>query len=374
MKLAKKILLILLFLVAAIDLTELLYTYTSAIFYIENAIYAVLIFSIYLLTVIEDGFFKMRNIGFLLIFGLLAILTLYAKTTLDSGALSSILRFSIPFLLFQLKIVDFKLLIARLIVLLPWLSLLLGTFMMLFGWKDVYRIEYTGVFRLEGAKGAAHLALICIPAILLILFQLSHRFSKKMVYFGIATTLLLCLSFTRTPTALILLILTVFLWNRIHLKKYRNLLFVSFIAVIALVFTQGERVYKVYIQRSITKTGVFNDSGRGVVWQLFANKIAAQPYIGYGGGESTRYLLKKSNFFRSPHNEFLHYAFDYGIFGLLFIIGILINIINRVPFKEFRFFLYLTLVVLSITDNTLSTLAFQVPFFLLVNLLINFDE
>lgn len=374
MKVIKQILFALLFLVAAIDLTELLHGYTANIFYIENAIYAVLIFSIYLLTIIQDDFFKYRNLGFIGLFGVLFLITLFAKETMDTGALSSILRFSIPFLLFYLKIDDLKNFIARSIILLPWLSLLLGFCMMLLGWKDIYRIEYTGIFRLEGAKGAAHLALICIPAILLILFELSQRFSKSMLYLGIATTVLLFLSFTRTPSALVCLIGGIFFWNRLSFKRWRNIMLVGFVAIAAFFFSQGGKIYEIYVQRSITKSGLINDSGRSVVWKLFVTKIVENPYIGYGGGTSTKYLLQKSNFFRSPHNEFLHYAFDYGLIGLLIIISILIKTIRGVPYKEFRIFLYLTLIILSITDNTLSTLAFQVPFFLLVNLIKNFED
>lgn len=373
MTIPKKILFLILFILAAIDFSELSYDFNIDTFFLENAIYTVIIFLIFGLTIIQEGILKYRNVEFIIIFLTLVIISFFAKQTLDADSLSSILRFSIPFLLIRLKITDLKPFIAKLILILPFLSLLLGIGMMIVGVNDIYLIEYTGAFRLKGAKCSAHLALLCIPAILLILFELSGEFSRRMVYYGLGILVVLFLTFTRTPIALVLLILSVFVLKRIHYKRYRNILFIAFIAFISLAFTQGDNIYDVFVKRSITKDGLINDSGRSTIWLLCTSKIAEQPYLGYGGGESSNYLSTQSKYFKSPHNEFLHYAFDYGVVGLLFITGLIISILNGILFKETKFFIYLTIFVLSVTDNPLSTMAFQVPFFLMINLIRNSD-
>jgi O-antigen ligase len=130
--------------------------------------------------------------------------------------------------------------------------------------------------------------------------------------------------------------------------------------------------------------GTFNTSGRSYAWDFFQGFVAENPMTGKGLGFcSIAVKLYMSSFmsesfvetFRTPHNEYLRWLVDGGVF---FALGIFVVIVTafvmaaRAQHGAARALIVafaLGTVALSYVDNTFSTVQFSVPLVILLGLL-----
>jgi teichuronic acid biosynthesis protein TuaE len=121
--------------------------------------------------------------------------------------------------------------------------------------------------------------------------------------------------------------------------------------------------------------GNVNTSGRSVAWDFLLEEAMENPLFGRGlgagtivGGQVTSEGEIVNPAFRAPHNEYLRMFVDGGVVGTLLILlgfGIVFRRILQSVRAESKLYLATFLfgfAVYSLTDNTLSTIQFFIPF------------
>jgi O-antigen ligase len=140
------------------------------------------------------------------------------------------------------------------------------------------------------------------------------------------------------------------------------------------------------IRRTIGSSyeATFNTSGRKNVWEFFQGFVAENPLTGKGLGFSSiavkRYLSDYvsesfAQTFRAPHNEYLRFSVEGGIFFALAIVLVIVSafvIAARAQSGAVRVLVAvfaLGTMALSFVDNTFETVQFSVPVVVLLSLL-----
>jgi len=153
-------------------------------------------------------------------------------------------------------------------------------------------------------------------------FQLARlERSKFLMAYALMFALFPLFASTRGPlfvSALVFIfVLPVLSYSKLLIKLvlFFGLIFIVFVLYQPLnekMFFDGYGLYDALINPDLFRT-----SGRQLAWQLLIEKIPDNFYFGHGANASEEYLIVNySEAFAHPHNDYLRFLFDYGLFGL----------------------------------------------------------
>lgn len=270
----------------------------------------------------------------------------------------------------------------RIICFLPVISVSCGVLFHLLRLYPLFITEYSGAFRLQGANIPPHLAFLAFIAFLLCLIEIKRNPQKILFFYVMMGTnfLILLLTGTRGPLIAALAMVIVFVYDLIkQFLKGKTALIVPLLGFITILFLSVWLQLDNLKKRSFEKESTsVNLSGRTEAWEFYLKGVSDSPWFGRGLGSalvSNDGSIDKS--FSVPHNEYIRFYYDGGIIGAILLFGTLLivfrDVFRRIPPDIrlnmlaffFGFFVY------SISDNTISSIQFLVPFCACLNALAN---
>lgn len=274
----------------------------------------------------------------------------------------------------------------RILGFLPLVSVVFGLLFEVAGVQPLFAREFTGVLRLQGANIPAHLAFLAFIGFIVCLIEIKrspHRLISSYIMMSV-NLLILLLTGTRGPLIAALAIILVFVYDLCkQFLKGKTTLFlplVGFIVIlISSVYLQMDNIKKRSFERETES--VVDLSGRSEAWTFFIDGVKDSPWFGRGlgsvlvGNDGSLY-----EGFVVPHNEYIRFYFDGGIVGvtlvfasLLFVFAALFRRITP-GIKSLYFAFILGVLIYSISDNTLSTVQFILPFCVYLNAIGNMSN
>lgn len=273
--------------------------------------------------------------------------------------------------------------VAKAVAWAPWISVALGYALSRVGMGPVFRSDFTGIDRLQGAVTPAHLAMLAVAATAANSLLLTRPTPGSFRWVATFATFGLCLA-TGTRAASVVCLALIAL---IFLRGTRS----TGAALIRLVVAGGAitALVQIYLPlleaRSASREAgaTLNTSGRTEAWQFWIDSAQQAPWIGQGLGASTQLIQARvadaelSNFV-VPHNMYLQVWLDAGFLGgFLVAVAWLVLWRGAVRRSSERFFLVtlgLCLLGYSVVDNTFVTPQLVVPMAMLVAFLASRDE
>ncbi|WP_027087606.1 O-antigen ligase family protein [Cohnella panacarvi] len=269
--------------------------------------------------------------------------------------------------------------IVNILCFLPLISVLVGFVLEAAGIGSLFVQEFNGSTRLTGANIPAHLAFLAFMAFMVATIEAKRRPDRLVFYYAMMSVNFLILLLTGTRGALISLMLMVFLFMYDLTKQFlkgKTALIIPLIGFIAVLVTsvwlQLDNLQKRSFERA-TEAGI-DLSGRLEAWQFFLKGVSGSPWFGKGLGAV---LVANDGSiyegFNVPHNEYIRFYYDGGIIGAILLFAAILYVFRNVireTAKELRIFmtaLIIGFLIYSISDNTLSTLQFILPFCIYLN-------
>ena len=227
---------------------------------------------------------------------------------------------------------------------------------------------------MQGANIPAHLAFLAFIALSVSIIEIRRNPERLLFYYAMTglNLLILLSTGTRGPLIAVLVLVAVFFFDLI--KQFIGgrvnrivplLLFI--VVIVASVFWQLDNFKKRSFNR--TTEEVVDTSGRAEAWAFFLDGVKDSPWFGRGLGSV---LVSNDGSiyhgFIVPHNEYIRFYYDGGMIGvMLLFLGLLYvfrNVYTRLApqLKPYFFAFIIGVLIYSISDNTLSTLQFVVPF------------
>lgn len=290
-----------------------------------------------------------------------------------SALLTSFISMSTGFILFSSRI-SMKLSdrIIPALITLPFISTLAGFLLFPALGKLPWLIEHTGAFRLSGALHPAHLAMLCVIALMACCI---YPFRNETQRLTLVFLLILLLLLTGARGALLAAFIAIFPLSQ-SLYRKNTFLLLSLCGLISspIFFKLAENI----ILRTITGNEVFNTSGRSGAWNYFIEKSSGTEFFGKGFGSATSLTegitQNNLNAFVVPHNEYIRFYYDigfigsiilfFGIFGYLFA-----RSLSYQANRAFAICFTLSFAVYSFVDNTFGTPHFIICFFIIFSAL-----
>lgn len=269
----------------------------------------------------------------------------------------------------------------RLVSFLPLVSVVLGGMLHLLGVSSVYRIEYTGAFRLSGAAIPAHLAMLAFVAVCASIYLvLRENASGSARILVILNLTLLAATVTRGAILAALLMLVLICAGVIGagsgVSREINR-FIKQLAVATVVLGVA-----IWPQIAIRNAGNgyesgLNTSGRDDAWAFYLRLAEQNTWVGngLGFGNIANRVYHPANVqaaFEAPHNEYLHLYLDMGILGAIAVgigFAVLFFAVRRATQGLTRTLVsafFAATCLYAYFDNVLSTVQFTVPFALLI--------
>ena len=239
----------------------------------------------------------------------------------------------------------------------------------------------SGGNRYGAGISSAHFAFLTY---FIVLFLVYESLLRKRVYLFLTaiTLLMMLLSGSRGPLLAALLPLTLLL-PFLKLRDIQR----KIILALPLIIIVGSKLIFSMIERSQMETfdsdGGLNLSGREYAWSYFLNKIEGLNLFGGKLGSITKVTegVKEYNLyvFTVPHNEFIRFYMELGIVGCtLFFLNIILIMsktykVSSSTTRKFLVSSFIGIFILTLFDNSLSTLQSSIPFALLLKY-IHFNE
>ncbi|MBO9599928.1 MAG: O-antigen ligase family protein [Cohnella sp.] len=269
--------------------------------------------------------------------------------------------------------------IVKILCFLPLVSVLVGLALESAGIGSLFVQEFNGSTRLEGANIPPHLAFLAFMAFMVSTIEAKRRPDRLAFYYAMMSVNFLIILLTGTRGALISLMLMVFIFmydlTKQFLKGKTALIIplLGFVAVlVSSVWLQLDNLEKRSFERS-TEAGI-DLSGRLEAWDFFLKGVEGSPWFGKGLGAV---LVANDGSiyegFNVPHNEYIRFYYDGGIVGAVLLFAAIFYVFRNVireTAKELRIFMIALIIgflIYSISDNTLSTLQFILPFCIYLN-------
>lgn len=268
--------------------------------------------------------------------------------------------------------------LLHVVLFLPVISLAAGLGLQAANLHPVIMREFTGALRLQGANIPAHLAFLAFVALAAAILLWKRRPRRGAFLFGMMAVLflILLLTGTRGPLIAAVPLVLVFLGDLARqFAKGRSGLLVPFAGIAGLmagaVVWQWDNLLKRSFFRA-TAAGI-DLSGREEAWRFFLARAEEAPWLGRGLGA----VLSANDGtldpgFAVPHNEYIRFYYDAGLVGATLLFASLLAVflhagkgLSRGE-KAYGAALVLGFLLYSVSDNTLSTLQFMVPFCTLV--------
>jgi teichuronic acid biosynthesis protein TuaE len=262
----------------------------------------------------------------------------------------------------------------RIICLLPVVSVATGGILQVAHLYSFLNVEFTGAIRVQGANIAPHLAMLAFIGITVALIETKRNpLHAKFLYCTLAANFaILIATGTRGPILAMLAMAAYYFFDMV--KQYikgKLILLIPLVCSLALiggaVYVQWDNMTKRSFERQ-TGTGI-DLSGRTEAWNYFLKGVQDSPLTGRGLGAVT--VANDGSLyvgFVVPHNEYIRFYYDSGYIGciLLFLsLLVLFRMIYRVIPQRIKIYyaaFILAFLLYSLSDNTLSTIQFIIPF------------
>ena len=239
----------------------------------------------------------------------------------------------------------------------------------------------SGGNRYGAGISSAHFAFLTYYVILFLIYE--SLLTKKVYLFLTAITLIMMLlSGSRGPLLAALMPLTLLL-PFLRLRDIQR----KIILALPLILIVGYKLILSMIERSQMATfdgeGGVNLSGREYAWSYFLNQIEGLNLFGGKLGSITKVTegVKEYNLyvFTVPHNEFIRFYMELGIIGctvfflnIIFIMSLTYKMSGHTT-RKFLILSFIGILILTLFDNSFSTLQSSIPFALLLKY-IHFNE
>ncbi|MBB6635128.1 O-antigen ligase family protein [Cohnella thailandensis] len=269
--------------------------------------------------------------------------------------------------------------LVDLICFLPLISVFVGFALDTVGFYSLFLTEFTGAVRLEGANIPPHLAFLAFMAFMVSIIEAKRRPDRLVFHYSMMSINFLILLLTGTRGALISCLLMVFLFLYDLVKQYLKgktallIPLIGFVAVLGTsVWLQLDNLKKRSFERT---TGAGIDlSGRLEAWTYFLKGAEGSPWFGKGLGAVL--VANDGSIFEGftvPHNEYIRFYYDGGLIGAIILFAalfFLFSVVIRETAKGLRIYIAVLIIgflIYSLSDNTLSTLQFILPFCIYLN-------
>ncbi|MCY9696791.1 O-antigen ligase family protein [Paenibacillus alginolyticus] len=262
----------------------------------------------------------------------------------------------------------------RIICLLPLVSVGTGALLQLAHLYSFLNVEFTGAIRVQGANIAPHLAMLAFLGITVALIETKRNpLQARFFYCTLAANFaILIATGTRGPILAMLAMAAYYFYDMVKQYIKGKLILIipllcSLVLIGGAVYVQWDNMTKRSFERQ-TGTGI-DLSGRTEAWSYFLKGVKDSPLTGRGLGAVT--VANDGSLYEGfvvPHNEYIRFYYDAGYIGcsllflsLLVLFGMIYRVIPqriKIYYMAFilAFFLY------SLSDNTLSTVQFIIPF------------
>lgn len=268
---------------------------------------------------------------------------------------------------------------VNIICLLPIVSVLVGMVLEVGGIRSLFDREFTGAIRLAGANIPPHLAFLAFMAFMVSIIEAKRRPNRLVYYYTMMSVNFLILLLTGTRGALVSAILMIFIYVYDLTKQFLKgkaaliLPLFGFAVVLATsVWLQLDNLKKRSFENT-TEAGV-DLSGRLEAWDFFLKGAETSPWFGKGLGAAL--VANDGSLFEGfvvPHNEYIRFYYDGGIIGAVLLFASILYMFRKVYLasaKDLRLYVAVLMIgflIYSISDNTLSTLQFILPFCVYLN-------
>uniref|UniRef100_UPI00404B5DC9 O-antigen ligase family protein n=2 Tax=Pseudomonadati TaxID=3379134 RepID=UPI00404B5DC9 len=241
-----------------------------------------------------------------------------------------------------------------------------------------YIIGFPLINETQGRYGAglnsAHLAFLMYFVIVLLIYESIISKSIKLEFILISLFVLL-LTGSRGPLiAVFLPMILLFYIPKTQFLIKRSLLY--FLPIIMVLIYFISKIIDRSNQITINNDAGFNLSGREIAWEFFLSQVDGISLFGGGLGSIVNLTKDVTEFnlfyFPVPHNEFIRFYMEIGLFGVvIFFINFIIILykvysVSSDITKRFLFMFYLGFIMLTFFDNTFSTLQSVIPLALIL--------
>ncbi|SDH19643.1 O-antigen ligase like membrane protein [Vibrio xiamenensis] len=232
--------------------------------------------------------------------------------------------------------------------------------------------------RFGAGIASAHYAFITYYAVVLACYHCLNKDRFSFLLYG-GSLLLLLLSGSRGPliAALIPSLMLLKFFKRPAFRQ--KLWFLMPVIILVLIKFISAMIARTEME-TFNAEGSFNLSGRDVAWEYFLAQVQGLNLFGGGLGSTTNITQGVREFnlylFVAPHNEFIRVFLELGYFGVtLFFLNIFLvfKYIFKHATRQTRWFLilaFLGFMVVTIFDNTFSTIQSYVPLALLLKFIL----
>ena len=355
-----------------------------------QSVYKIGILLLLLPAMAHYGINREQSIPIIALFGLLLITYLFSDThplLTMSAPVKAFVGLAAPFVFLLIR---WRTAVAeqhiRLICFLPVVSILFGILFHVTGIYPLFVTEFTGAIRLQGANIPSHLGFLAFIAFLVSIIEI-RRNPGRMAFYYVMTGMnfvILLLTGTRGPLIAALAMIAVFLLDLIKQfikgRVNRIIPLTLFIVVlVASIFWQLDNFKKRSFERSTDE--VIDTSGRAEAWNFFLDGVKDSPWFGRGLGSVL--VSNDGSIYQGfvvPHNEYIRFYYDSGIIGVLLLFLALFYVFRKVyirlapEIKPYFFAFIMGVLIYSISDNTLSTIQFIVPFCIYLSALRNLND
>jgi hypothetical protein len=328
--------------------------------------------------------------------GLASILNIGGRVEVTSDILvRATVGYCVPFLFFFINWRRLNLQRGlEYLALLPLLCLVAGVVLQIAGVKGPpYRAPLPGIYlidqgvpRLQGALIPAHFALLALVGLASALCLSASPDAQRgyRIHIWVALNfVILMATVTRADIPVGIALIVTYVAQAVGRNRLRTLHSRRVTWLIAAVAVVGCAIAApAFIMRNAGSSyeGTFNTSGRKYAWEFFQSFVAENPLTGKGLGFSSVAVQLYSpvhvqKVFRAPHNEYLHFAVDGGIF---FAVGLFLVILSAFVMaahaqsggvRALVIVFAVGTMALSFFDNTFSTVQFSVLVVILLALL-----
>jgi teichuronic acid biosynthesis protein TuaE len=352
-----------------------------------QSFYKIGILFISLPALIHYGIYRRLSVPILALLALLPITYLFSD-------MHPLLTMSAPIKAFIGLAAPFVLLLIRwprkvsenhiaLVCIMPLLSIAFGIVLQAAGLHPISVTEFNGAFRLQGANIPAHLAFLAFIGFLVSLIEIKRRPERMTLFYSLMSVNFIILLLTGTRGPLLAALATVFLFVFDMFKQFLKgkaalivPLFGFIVVLLVSVYLQLDNFKKRSFERATDS--IIDTSGRSEAWAYFINGVKDSPWFGRGLGSV---LVSNDGSIYSgfvvPHNEYIRFYYDGGIVGgvLLFLslVIVFVSVYKRLSplIRSYYVAFILGFLIYTISDNTLSTVQFIVPFLAYLNALRN---
>lgn len=189
--------------------------------------------------------------------------------------------------------------------------------------------------------------------------------------------IIVCSTLTRGGilSACIVFVPEFFLFLKLIVKKPIYILWGT--SILLILYKPIQIFISLLSQRMYTASGEINTSGRLIAWKYILS-LNQQKYTGSGLGSLKTFTSDpRLSAFTAAHNEYIRSLFETGIIGLFSLILLFMYIIYKTVTRKTRymkiisFLIFISFLLYSYTDNTMTNFRYWIPFSILIGTILN---